>query len=227
MSLLSWLFFGWVDQLVKRGSTEPLGYDDLLPLPPKASPKASTAALWREWTQVCLCVYMRGRGQGERRWVMLKHQHHDRVGTRWAVSAYRARRSVPGPQSRIAASALQPTGLPCRWNHNAQTQPALKPMPRAAPCCVQTCVRGRPSLLRAIVGAYGAPYLRLAFLKVRGRRAEQHGQSTAQQQPLNAHVQTAPRLAQASVTPSRVRRSALCGRCRHTGHEPQLLSSGL
>jgi hypothetical protein len=31
---------------------------------------------------------------------------------------------------------------------------------------LQTCVRGKPSLLRAVTRAYGAPYYRLAILKV-------------------------------------------------------------
>lgn len=47
------LLFGWVTPLVRRGAAAPqLEYADLLAGPTDASPRAASAALWHEWTQV-------------------------------------------------------------------------------------------------------------------------------------------------------------------------------
>jgi hypothetical protein len=46
------LLFSWVTPLIRRGATEPLNYDLLLPVPHNTTPKASTSALWKHWTQV-------------------------------------------------------------------------------------------------------------------------------------------------------------------------------
>jgi hypothetical protein len=47
------LFFRWATPVVQRGYTqEQLQTEDLLPLPPTATPRACTADLWHQWSKV-------------------------------------------------------------------------------------------------------------------------------------------------------------------------------
>lgn len=47
------LFFGWVNELVNKGTSQTqLQYQDLLPTPPEITPKRCTYDLWNEWTKV-------------------------------------------------------------------------------------------------------------------------------------------------------------------------------
>jgi hypothetical protein len=49
------LFFRWATPVVQRGYTqEQLQTEDLLPLPPTATPRACTADLWNQWSKVSL-----------------------------------------------------------------------------------------------------------------------------------------------------------------------------
>lgn len=58
------LLFCWVTPLVRRGAADPLSYEDLLPPPHNATPKASTSALWQHWTQVSRYCVPRGNLDG-------------------------------------------------------------------------------------------------------------------------------------------------------------------